>query len=415
MDIQAKIKILSAAAKYDVSCSSSASKRGNTASGIGNAAKQGICHSWSADGRCISLLKILFSNDCIYDCKYCANRRSNDIERATFSVDELIELTINFYRRNFIEGLFLSSGIVKGPDHTMEQLIQAAKKLREKYSYNGYIHLKAIPGADQALINQAGLYADRISVNLELPTERSLKLLAPQKDRQRIDNDIRNISRQIAENRADRKKFKNAPAFVPAGQSTQLIIGATPENDHQIIKLSEGLYQEQKLKRVYYSAYIPVNRGSQLPSLTMQPPLVRENRLYQADWLLRFYKFKADEILSADKPFFDPDLDPKAGWAVRNPQYFPIEINKADYEQLLRVPGIGVLSAQRIVGARRFGRLSFDDLKKFGIVLKRAKFFITCSKTLENFVWNNLNIRNSMLTNAPYQQLQYKQLKLLSA
>lgn len=377
MDIFGKLSVLADAAKYDVSCASSGSSRKNTPGGIGNGAVAGICHSWSDDGRCISLLKILFTNYCIYDCAYCVNRVSNDRSRASFTPEEVADLTINFYRRNYIEGLFLSSAVMKSPDHTMELLLKTVKILRDEYKFNGYIHLKAIPGADISLIQQAGKYADRMSVNIELPSRKSLKLLAPEKDFDKIIIPMKDIGKNIVENKEERRENPKLDSFVPAGQSTQLIVGASPEPDYHILKISEGLYQKFNMRRVYYSAYIPVNHNSFLPDLK-KPPLLREHRLYQADWLLRFYKFKADELLNRDNPNFDIELDPKANWALNNLELFPVEINTADYELLLRVPGIGVKSARRIVGARRTGSISFFDLKKFGTVSKRARYFITC-------------------------------------
>lgn len=378
MELKEKLRILSDAAKYDVSCSSSGSSRKNTKGGIGNGVSSGICHSWADDGRCISLLKILYSNYCIYDCSYCINRASNDLPRASFTPEEVAELTINFYRRNYIEGLFLSSAVEKNPDYTMERLLKTVRLLREEYKFNGYIHLKAIPGADLKLIREAGRYADRMSVNIELPSRKSLKLLAPQKKMDSIINPMKEIGNNIMENKEDRKKYKNTFNFVPAGQSTQLIVGASPESDFQILKLSEKLYEKYFLKRVYYSAYIPVSKDNNLPRLD-KPPLMREHRLYQADWLLRFYGFKAVELLDKKNPDLDTRLDPKANWALNNLKFFPVEVNKADYEMLLRVPGIGIKSARRIVKARRTGSLDYYDLQKFGTVLKRARYFITCN------------------------------------
>ena len=378
MNLERKVEILSESAKYDVSCSSSGSKRKNTKGGIGNGAYSGICHSWSEDGRCISLLKILYTNYCIYDCVYCVNRHSNDIPRAAFTPEELAELTINFYRRNYIEGLFLSSGIIKNPDYTMEQLIKAMRLLRESKGFNGYIHVKAIPGADNRLISLAGQYADRMSVNIELPTGRSLSMLAPQKNKSSIIGSMGLISTRIKEVREERKTFKRVLPFVPAGQSTQLIVGATPDDDLHILNLTQGLYGRFGLKRVYYSAYVPVNTQSSLLPAIASPPMVRENRLYQADWLLRFYGFKAEEILDEKHPNLDLNLDPKSDWALRNLHLFPVEVNKADYEMLLRVPGIGVISARKILAARRVKALTFDGLSRIGVVLKRARHFITC-------------------------------------
>lgn len=377
MELLDKLKILADAAKYDVSCSSSGSSRKNKKGGVGNAHMSGICHSWSEDGRCISLLKILFTNYCIYDCKYCVNRASNDLPRAAFTPDDVVNLTINFYRRNYIEGLFLSSAIYKNPNFTMELLLETVKKLREEAGFNGYIHLKAIPGADPILIEKAGLYVDRMSVNIELPSDRGLKLLAPQKKRESIIKPMGLITSKITQNLENRRKYRNASKFVPGGQSTQLIVGATNDNDLNILTLTEALYNQFKLKRVYYSAYIPIVSHPNLPAISA-PPLLREHRLYQADWLLRFYGFKANELLNGGNPNFDENLDPKCDWAIRNIHEFPVEINKADYGMLLRIPGIGVKSARRIVAARRFSFLSYDDLKKMGVVLKRAKYFITC-------------------------------------
>lgn len=378
MDILKKLEILSDAAKYDVSCSSSGSNRKNKKDGLGNGSMAGICHSWSDDGRCISLLKILMTNYCIYDCVYCVNRSSNDLPRATFTPKEIVDLTINFYKRNYIEGLFLSSAVIKNPNYTMEQILEVVKALREKENFNGYIHTKTIPGADDRLVDEVGRYVDRMSVNIELPSENGLKLLAPNKTKQDILNPMRFINNNIIQTREEKKIFKFKPNFVPAGQTTQMIIGATDDTDFKILNLSENLYNTLNLKRVYYSAFIPVSTNPKLP-LIKSPPLVRENRIYQADWLLRFYKFKAEELLDEFKPNFDLELDPKCDWAIRNMSFFPIEINKADYKTLLRIPGVGVKSAMRILSARKFTKLDFYDLKKLGIVLKRAQHFITCN------------------------------------
>lgn len=378
MDVTKKLEILSDAAKYDVSCSSSGSNRKNKKNGLGNASMAGICHSWSDDGRCISLLKILMTNYCIYDCVYCVNRSSNDLPRAIFTPEEIVDLTINFYKRNYIEGLFLSSAVYKDPNYTMEQILKVVKTLREKENFNGYIHTKTIPGTDDILIEEVGKYVDRMSVNIELPSEDGLKLLAPKKTKQTILQPMRFIKNNIIQTREEKKIFRSKPNFVPAGQTTQMIIGATDDTDRNILHLSESLYENLNLKRVYYSAFIPVSNNPKLPILK-SPPLVRENRIYQADWLLRFYKFKAHELLDEDKPNFDLDLDPKCDWALRNMQHFPVEINRADYNTLLRVPGIGVKSAMRILSARKFTKLDFFDLKKLGIVLKRAQHFITCN------------------------------------
>ncbi|WP_411681690.1 putative DNA modification/repair radical SAM protein [Clostridium thailandense] len=377
MDVLEKLRILSAAAKYDVSCSSSGSNRKNTKGGIGNGYQSGICHSFTSDGRCISLLKILLTNYCTFDCTYCVNRISNDIERAFFTPKEVADLTLNFYKRNYIEGLFLSSAVLQNANYTMELIIEVADRLRNEHKFNGYIHLKAIPGADEILIKKAGLLADRMSVNIELPSSKSLKLLAPQKDKEKILKPMSFIGREISILEEERKIYRNADRFVPAGQSSQLIIGATPESDLQIMKLSESLYNHYNLKRVYYSAYVPVVKSSKLPDIK-SPPLIREHRLYQADWLLRFYGFSAGELLNDENPNFDMKLDPKTDWALRHLEHFPVEINLAPYNLLLRVPGIGVRSAMKIVKIRKVQFLNFDDLRKIGIALKRAKYFITC-------------------------------------
>lgn len=373
-----KLKILADAAKYDVSCASSGTSRGGVKGGIGTAAGWGICHSFTPDGRCISLFKILLTNHCIYDCAYCGNRRSNDVKRAAFTAEELAGLTIEFYRRNYIEGLFLSSGVMRNPDYTMERMVRVVKLLRETHRFNGYIHMKSIPGASRELVAQAGVYADRMSVNLEIPSEQNLKLLAPDKDYESVFAPMRFIQQGMLESVEDRKKFRSAPKFVPAGQSTQVIIGATPDNDKQILSLASALYKRPSFKRVYYSGYIPVNSGDiRLPALA-KPPLVRENRLYQADWLMRFYEFKANELVDDSHPDLDLDVDPKMGWALRHPEFFPIDVNTAPYEMILRVPGIGVKSAKLIVTSRRYGRLSSEQLKKIGVVMKRARYFIVC-------------------------------------
>ncbi len=375
-----KLKILAEAAKYDVSCASSGHTRKNTGKGIGSTEGWGICHSFAEDGRCISLLKIMLTNNCMYDCAYCVNRRSNDVRRTTFSVKELVELTIEFYRRNYIEGLFLSSGVVRNPDYTMERMVRVAKDLREVHRYNGYIHLKSIPGASRELVSEAGRYADRLSVNIEIPTEENLKLLAPEKDFQSVFTPMTYIQQGALESAEERRKYRSAPRFAPAGQSTQVIVGATPETDNQILHLSSALYTRPTMKRVYYSGYIPVNTyDSRLPALAT-PPLIRENRLYQADWLMRFYEFKVDEIVNDTHPNLDLELDPKLSYALRHPEIFPIDINRADYEMILRVPGIGVKSAKLIIASRRYNRLTSEHLRKMGVVLKRAKYFITCNE-----------------------------------
>jgi putative DNA modification/repair radical SAM protein len=378
-----KIDILADAAKYDVSCSSSGSSRSNKKGGMGNASVAGVCHSFTEDGRCISLLKILFSNICIYDCAYCVNRKSNDIPRTAFTVKELADLTISFYQRNYIEGLFLSSGVMVSPDFTMERLIAVARRLREEHGFNGYIHMKAIPGANPDLIHQAGLLADRLSVNIEIPSESHLRLLAPEKDFTSVYNPMNQIHSQIITHKDERKRFKHVPRFAPAGQSTQLIVGASPEPDFEILKLASGFYSQQNLKRVYYSGFMPVNPSdSRLPALK-QPPLVRENRLYQADWLMRFYEFKYDERLDEKNTSLDLNMDPKLAWALRNPQVFPIDINTAPYELILRIPGIGVRSAKLIVANRRFGSVSFLHLSRMGVALNRARYFILCRELPE--------------------------------
>ena len=373
-----KLKILSDAAKYDVACTSSGIKRKGSGTGIGNCAEAGICHSFSADGRCISLLKILLTNECVYDCKYCINRCSNDVPRASFTPEEVCQLTIAFYRRNYIEGLFLSSGVLQNPNYTMELLYQTLYLLRTKYHFEGYIHVKAIPGASPVLIEKTGYLADRMSVNLELPTAEGLRKLAPHKSRRTILAPMRQIQTMRQENQYDLTIYRQSSRFVPAGQSTQMIIGATPENDLQIISVAESLYQKFQIKRVFYSAFVQVNEDAALPALPGGPPLLREHRLYQADWLMRFYGFEASELLSEKRPNFNIFLDPKSDWAIGHLEQFPVEVTTADYHTLLRVPGIGVKSAKRIVKARRYGTLSFDGLKKMGVVLKRAVYFITC-------------------------------------
>ena len=376
-----KLKVLAESAKYDVSCSSSGTVRKNKAGGLGNTVGgMGICHSFTEDGRCVSLLKIMLTNYCIYDCAYCINRRSNDIRRATFTVQELVDLTIEFYRRNYIEGLFLSSGVINNPDYTMERMVRVIKNLRTVQRFNGYIHMKSIPGASQELISEAGLYADRMSVNLEIPTEVNLKLLAPEKDHRSVYKPMRYIQQGMQQSIEDRRKFRSAPRFVPAGQSTQMIVGATNERDKDILRVSSILYQQTQMRRVYYSGFIPVNSyDTRLPALK-QAPLVRENRLYQADWLMRFYQYRADEIVDDAYPDLDLDLDPKLAWALRHPEMFPVDINKADYAMILRVPGIGVKSAQYIVTSRRHGKLNASHLKKIGVVMKKAQYFITCNE-----------------------------------
>ena len=398
MSIYEKLQILTDAAKYDVACTSSGVERKGDGTGIGNCSKAGICHSFSTDGRCISLLKILFTNECIYDCKYCVNLSSNDVIRTSFTPDEICTLTMEFYRRNYIEGLFLSSGILKNPNYTMELIYAALYKLRHVCNFQGYIHVKAIPGADPILIQKVGFLADRMSVNLELPTAESLRLLAPHKSRKNILAPMRLVQEKSKENRQELTLYKSAPRFVPAGQSTQMIIGASPETDYQILRVAESLYQKFGLKRVFYSAFVAVNEDKALPARTSDgPPLLREHRLYQADWLLRYYKFEANELLNEKNPNFNIFLDPKCNWALNHLEYFPVEVNRASYDVLLRVPGIGYKSAGRIVKARRFGSLGFEDLRKMGVVLKRALYFITCSgkmmyktKIEEDYITRNL-------------------------
>jgi putative DNA modification/repair radical SAM protein len=388
-----KLRILTEAAKYDVSCSSSGTVRsgkkgmvGNTVGGVG------ICHSFADDGRCISLLKIMLTNHCMFDCAYCVNRRSNDVKRATLSVSEIETITMEFYRRNYIEGLFLSSGVVRNPDYTMERLTAIVRDLRLVHRFNGYIHLKAIPGASQELLNEAGRYADRMSVNIEIPKEESLKLLAPEKDHRSVFQPMQLIQQGVLENKEDRQRMRHAPRFVPAGQSTQMIVGATQDSDRDILSMSSMLYRQPSMRRVYYSGYVSVNTyDSRLPVLK-QPPLVRENRLYQADWLLRFYHFKVEEIVDDTHPNLDLEIDPKLAWALRHPEAFPVDINTADYEMLLRVPGLGAKSAWLIVNSRRFNRLTSYDLKKMGVVMKKAKYFITCHELSSMFAQSVLGI-----------------------
>ena len=374
--IREKLGILADAAKYDVSCSSSGSNRKNENKGIGDAERTGICHTYTEDGRCVSLLKILLTNHCIYDCAFCVSRRSNDIKRAAFSVEEVVELTMNFYRRNYIEGLFLSSGIFKDADYTMERLVRIVKKLRQEERFNGYIHLKTIPGASDELLREAGMYADRMSINLEMPTETGLKLLAPEKSHAEVKKPLKYIQNSITQFESEKALIKSVPKFVPAGQSTQIVVGATPESDKEILYTANAFYQNFSLKRVYYSGYIPISRDARLPAIGSQPPLIRENRLYQADWLMRFYGFKVQEILNDVHPNLEADVDPKLSWALRNLEQFPVDINTADYYMILRVPGIGVSSALKIVQARKFGRLYQSHLRKLGIAFGKAQHFI---------------------------------------
>ena len=380
MDVLAKLEILTDAAKYDAACTSSGVRRGFRQGYIGNTTSSiaGCCHTFSADGRCVTLLKVLMSNCCVYDCAYCVNRRSNDTRRAAFTPQELADLTINFYRRNYIEGLFLSSGVLRNPDYTMEQMIRAIRILREEYRFNGYIHAKAIPGAAPELVEQLGLLADRLSCNIELPSEAGLRTLAPEKTKAAVLAPMRQIQVRSIQNKEELVKYRHTPKFAPAGQSTQMIVGATPDSDLHILRLTQGLYDRYQLKRVFFSAYVPVVESALLPSKETKPPLLREHRLYQADWLLRFYQFKADEILDADHPNFNPYLDPKCNWAVQHYGLFPVDVNRAPFEMLLRVPGIGPKSARRIWHARKQASLGLDELKRMGVVLKRAQYFITC-------------------------------------
>ena len=417
--IYEKLMILTDAAKYDVACTSSGTSRQGDGTGMGSCEKAGICHSFSADGRCISLLKILFTNECIYDCKYCINRRTNDVERTSFTPDEICTLTMEFYRRNYIEGLFLSSGILISPDYTMELIYGALYKLRTQYRFQGYIHVKAIPGADPDLIRRIGFLSDRMSVNLELPTAEGLRRLAPHKTRKKILAPMRLVQNGRQENKQELQLYRNAPRFVPAGQSTQMIIGATPETDYQILQVAESLYKNFDLKRVFYSAFVHVNEDKDLPARTGDgPPLLREHRLYQADWLLRYYHFQAEELLSEQEPNFNILFDPKCNWALKHLEWFPVEINRADYRTLLRVPGIGYKSAQRIVKARRLGILDFPDIKKMGVALKRAQYFITCGgRTLypmrmeEDYITRNLLSAGEKLPKE-ITEMGYRQLSL---
>lgn len=401
--VREKLNILSDAAKYDVSCSSSGSKRHNTTNGLGDATGMGICHSYTEDGRCISLLKILLTNFCIFDCAYCVSRSSNDkVKRVAFTVEEVVDLTINFYRRNYIEGLFLSSGIFKNPDYTMERLVRIAKTLRTEHDFNGYIHLKSIPGASDDLIREAGVYADRLSVNIELPTEQSLKMLAPEKNTQDIIRPMSFLSRAIKENKEERALVKRSklPLFAPAGQSTQMVIGASPESDNNILHTANKLYKNYSLKRVFYSGYVPISVDNRLPGTGVQVPILREHRLYQADWLMRFYKFKVDEIVDEQNPNLDGQVDPKLAWALRNLHLFPIDVNKADYEMILRVPGIGIVSAKKIIAARRFGKLGEYNLRKIGIAMNRAQYFITYYKARTVYIdLQSETIRENILQN----------------
>ena len=408
-----KLTILADSAKYDVACTSSGASRAARAGSIGSCYAPGCCHAFTADGRCVSLLKVLMTNCCSFDCSYCVNRKSNDLPRATFSPRELAELTMEFYRRNYIEGLFLSSAVLVSPDYTTERMLAVLRLLRGEYHFGGYIHAKAIPGTSPELLEQLGYLADRLSVNIELPSEKSLSLLAPDKGRHSIFRPMKQIAVSGAASREEVALYRKAPRFAPAGQSTQMIVGASPETDYHILQLTEGLYQKYNLKRVFYSAYIPVTEDTRLPALDTKPPLLREHRLYQADWLLRFYGFRAGELLDEGQPDFDPLLDPKCCWALRHPEFFPVEVNRADYEALLRVPGIGVVSAKRILVARRSGALRAEDLKKLGVVMKRAQYFLTCGGryasplklSQEGILQNLMAVERRALPQAEAQQL----------
>jgi putative DNA modification/repair radical SAM protein len=413
--IREKLNILADAAKYDVSCSSSGSNRKNENKGLGDATGAGICHTYTEDGRCVSLLKILLTNHCIFDCAFCVSRKSNDVKRAAFTVDEVVELTMSFYRRNYIEGLFLSSGIFKNADYTMERLVRVVKKLRLENNFNGYIHLKTIPGASQELLTEAGLYADRMSINLEMPTEAGLKLLAPDKSHEDVKKPLSFIKDSIVQFKDEKKIIKSTPKFVPAGQSTQMVIGATPETDMEIMYSANEYYKSYDLKRVYYSGYIPISYDTRMPIIGSQPPLLRENRLYQTDWLMRFYGFDVKELLNLKNPHLDVDIDPKLSWALRNIEQFPIDINIADYKMILRVPGIGVGSANKIIQARKFGKLRSDQLKKIGIAYNRAKHFIRCADSI--FQLNTpeaMQVKNLILSesNSKYLKIPQNQLTL---
>lgn len=394
--IQEKLSILADAAKYDVSCVSSGSDRKNKNKGLGNASN-GICHAYTEDGRCVSLLKILLTNVCIYDCAYCVSRKSNDIKRAAFTVQQVVDLTINFYRRNYIEGLFLSSGIFSNADYTMERLVLVAKKLRTEHNFNGYIHLKTIPGASEELMKEAGMWADRLSINVEMPTEKSLALLAPDKKRDDMLKPMKYLKQQIIANKEEKKLFKRAPMFAPAGQSTQMVIGATPETDLEILYLANGFYKAMNMRRVYYSGYVPISTDNRLPAIGTPVPIVRENRLYQADWLLRFYGFKVNEIVDKENPLLDMDIDPKLGWALRNLHLFPMDVNTIDYLLLVRIPGIGIQSAQKIYSSRRFGRITWEQLKKIGIAVNRARYFIYADTDFEKRDLQPMQIKQFIL------------------
>lgn len=408
-----KLTILADSAKYDVACTSSGASRAAGAGGVGSCYAPGCCHAFTADGRCVSLLKVLMTNCCAFDCSYCVNRKSNDVPRATFTPRELAELTIEFYRRNYIEGLFLSSAVLVSPDYTTERMLAVLRLLRGEYHFGGYIHAKAIPGTSPELLEQLGFLADRLSVNIELPSERSLNLLAPDKGRHSIFRPMKQIAVEGAANREEVALYRRAPRFAPAGQSTQMIVGATPDSDLHILRLTQGLYDRYQLKRVFFSAYVPVVESALLPSKETKPPLLREHRLYQADWLLRFYGFRAEELLDEQTPSFDPRLDPKCCWALRHPDFFPVEVNRADYEALLRVPGLGVVSARRILTARRTGPLRLENLPKLGVVMKRAQYFLTANGrmadglrfTQDSLLRNLIAVEQSLLPQPEMRQL----------
>lgn len=416
--IKEKLTILADAAKYDVSCASSGSKRANKNKGLGNSTGMGICHTYTEDGRCVSLLKILLTNHCIFDCAYCVTRKSNDIKRAAFKVQEVVDLTIAFYRRNYIEGLFLSSGIFKNADYTMERLVLVAKKLREEENFNGYIHLKSIPDASDELMRQAGLYADRLSVNIEIPTEKGLKLLAPDKKREDFIKPMLKVKNEIIQYKAEKKRIKSTPLYAPAGQSTQMIIGAGGETDAEIMYTSSYFYKKFNMKRVYYSGYVPISYDSRLPAIGTDVPMLRENRLYQTDWLLRFYGFDIRELLTKENPNLESDIDPKLSWALRNLDVFPLDINKADKQLLARIPGIGMKSVHKILHARKYRNLNWEHLKKIGISLNRAQYFITCeSRHFESKDRTAAQIKSLILSNSSskFQKTYSSQLNLFTA
>jgi len=407
------LSILADAAKYDVSCSSSGSTRKNKNKGLGDTGN-GICHAYTEDGRCVSLLKILLTNFCIYDCAYCVSRKSNDIKRAAFTVQEVVDLTINFYRRNYIEGLFLSSGIFTNADYTMERLVLVAKKLRTEHNFNGYIHLKTIPGASEELMKEAGLWADRLSINVEMPTEKSLALLAPDKKRDDMIKPMQYLKQEIIANKEEKRLFKKAPMFAPAGQSTQMVIGATPETDHDILYMANGFYKAMNMRRVYYSGYVPISNDNRLPAIGTPVPMIRENRLYQADWLMRFYGFKVNEIVNKENPLLDIDIDPKLSWALRNLDLFPMDINVIDYQLLVRVPGIGIQSAKKIYEARKFGRITWESLKKIGISVNRARYFVHTDADFEMRDLQPMQIKQFILqeSNSKYKPNFSPQIKM---